>query len=615
MKTSANIYTLGLLLSFFSLPAMAQSYRWQQAVNYTMNVTLNTKLHTFEGSQNLVYTNNSPDTLKRVFYHLYFNAFQPKSMMDTRSRAIQDPDRRVKARILNLLPEETGRLEVVDLTQDRMPLKYSMQGTILVVELAKPILPHTSTTFDLKFLGQVPIQIRRSGRNNKEGIDYSMAQWYPKICEYDEQGWHPEPYVAREFYGVWGRFDVSITIDADYVVAASGILQNPEEIGFGYEQPGTKVKKKKKEITYHFVAENVHDFMWAADPDYVHKTVQVPDGPKMHYFYVEDDKTMETWPQLMEISPKMVSFMNQRFGKYAYSDFYVIQGGDGGMEYPMSTLIVGRGKIDGLVSVTMHEMLHSWYQGALGTNESLYPWMDEGFTSYAQAMTKQYLYGLENPLAGRYKRYLALVESGLQEPLTTHADHYATNSAYGAAAYSMGSLVPYQLAYIMGQGTFDKAFRDYYYRWQFRHPTPADFEKIMEKHSGMVLDWFFLDWLGTIKHLNYAINKVTAKEEHVNIELINKDQRPMPIELLITFKNGKQERYYIPLRMMRGEKVFTDNIKTTILPDWPWTNPTYLLQIKARLIDISKMELDPEHGMVDIDYTDNTWLNQTINNE
>jgi hypothetical protein len=300
----------------------------------------------------------------------------------------------------------------------------------------------------MTFEGQAPVQIRRTGRNNNEGIDYSMPQAYPKLCAYDKRGWHPNPYIAREFYGNWGRFDVKITIDPSYVVAASGILQNPEEIGYGYEKEGMKVKRKKKAITYHFISENVHDFMWAADPDYVHKHVQVPDGPLMHYFYVEDSITMKTWPKLMEVSPKFVSFMNKQFGKYAYDDFFVIQGGDGGMEYPMSTLINGKGSLNGLISVTIHEMFHSWYQGLLATNESLYPWMDEGFTSFGSTVTKAYLNGTQANFEGNINSYVSLYRSGKQEPLTTHSDHYKTNRAYGRAAYTLGALVPFQLRYI-----------------------------------------------------------------------------------------------------------------------------------------------------------------------
>jgi hypothetical protein len=614
MKTYTNFLISGLIVVIFASNSIAQPNRWQQSVDYTMNVSLNVENHNFEGTQKLVYTNNSPDTLTSVFYHLYFNAFQPGSMMDIRSRNIKDPDRRVTDRISKLSPEEIGMLKPTSLTQDNTDVKYTVVGTILEVELAKPILPNSSTTFDMNFIGQVPLQIRRSGRDNKEGIDFSMAQWYPKISEYDLQGWHPNPYIAREFYGVWGNFDVKITIDPTYIVAASGILQNPNEVGNGFEAPGTKIKKKRKEVTYHYKAEKVHDFVWAADPDYVHKTVQVPDGPLMHYFYQENETTKKTWAELMELSPKMVTYMNNRFGKYGYSDFSVIQGGDGAMEYAMATLINGNGSRS-VIGSTLHEMFHSWYYGVLGSNESLYAWMDEGFTSYAGNLTSQYLDNTEKPFERSINSYTRLAKSGLQEPLTTHSDHYNTNSAYSIAAYTIGSLVPYQLAYIMGQEKFDVAFRDYYNTWSFKHPNPTDFERVIEKNADMVLDWFFLDWIGTTKHLDYAIGEVKESEDKVEIELLNKDQRPMPVELLVTYKNGTQERYYMPLRMMRGSKEFTDNIKTTQLADWPWTHPTNRISINAKLSDISKIELDPDQGMVDIDYSNNIWPKENVENE
>ena len=234
-----NLKTLvGLsILGFFSF-AQAQnntSY-WQQHVDYTMEVDMNVEDYNYTGKQELVYTNNSPDTLDQVFYHLYFNAFQPGSEMDVRSLTIQDPDRRVVDRISKLEPDEIGFLKVSTLTQDGTALTYNVAGTVLEVSLAKPIAPGESTTFNMDFNGQVPVQIRRSGRNNAEGVALSMTQWYPKLAEYDFQGWHADPYIAREFHGVWGDFDVKISIDADYTIGGTGYLQNPE-IGHGYGAP------------------------------------------------------------------------------------------------------------------------------------------------------------------------------------------------------------------------------------------------------------------------------------------------------------------------------------------------------------------------------------------
>ncbi|MEO0330447.1 MAG: M1 family peptidase, partial [Bacteroidota bacterium] len=196
-----------------------------------MEIEMNVGTNQLGGTQTLVYYNNSPDTLNRIFYHLYFNAFQPGSMMDVRSRTIADPDRRVMDRILYLDEDGIGYQRVSSLKQDGKNLNYEMVGTILEVALNEPILPGKKSTFEMEFTAQVPLQIRRTGRDNAEGIRYSMAQWYPKMAEYDEHGWHSNPYIGREFYGIWGDFDVKITIDSSYVVASTGILQNPEEIG------------------------------------------------------------------------------------------------------------------------------------------------------------------------------------------------------------------------------------------------------------------------------------------------------------------------------------------------------------------------------------------------
>ena len=603
--TMMRLFTI--LLTTISVTALAQPDRWQQEADYTMEITMNVENHQFTGTQTLKYTNNSPDQLDRVFYHLFLNAFQPNSMMDVRSRNIEDPDRRVRDRISKLTPEEIGMLEPTSLKQNGQEVKYEVVGTILEVELNEPLAPGSVTTFDMTFKGQAPVQIRRTGRDNKEGIDYSMPQAYPKMVEYDYMGWHANPYVAREFYGVWGDYDVKITIDKDYVVAASGLIQNGNEVGYGYEDEGVKVKRKGKTLTYHFKAENVHDFMWAADRDYVHKKIQVPNGPEMHYFYQEDSITTKSWPELIEVSPKFVTFMNERFGKYPYPVFYVIQGGDGGMEYAMSTLVTGNRSVRSLVGVTIHEMFHSWYQGVLGSNESLHAWMDEGFTSYGSAITGAYLRGEESsPLQRSFKGYYSLVESGKQEPLTTQSDHYHTNRAYGTGAYTMGSLVPEMLGYVMGDETFEKAFRTYFNTWKFKHPNPNDFKRIMEKESGMELDWFFNDWIETTKTLDYSVESVEEQDDQTLVTLGNNGQRQMPVEVIVTLKNGDKQLYYFPLRSMRKDKTeFGEQLVYS--EDWPWTHPEKTFVIDANISEIQSVEVDPSKRMGDVKQDNDFW--------
>lgn len=599
-----NRFVLILSLFLFIFCVSAQDYRWQQRVAYQMEVKLDVNTHKLTGTQKLVYTNNSPDTLRKVYYHLYYNAFQPGSMMDVRSRTIADPDARVTDRISKLKDDEIGYQHILKLTQDGKEVRYQVFGTILEVELNKPLLPKTKTTFDMQFEAQVPVQIRRTGRNNREGIAYSMTQWYPKMAEYDHLGWHAYQYVAREFHGVWGDFDVKITIDPAFVVCGTGVLQNPNQIGHGYEKPGTKVNRPSGQLTWHFIAKDVIDFAWAADPDYTHSIAQVPDGPEVHFFFQKNEKTADNWKRLEEYVVKHFQFMNRTFGKYPYPVYSVIQGGDGGMEYPMCTLILGEGNFNGLVSTAIHEISHSWYQAVLASNESLYPWMDEGFTSFTQDESLAQFSRTENPHAGSYANYFALVRSGLQEPASQHSDHFTTNRAYSTAAYSMGSMLLNQLKYIMGDEIFYKAMRNYYNIWKFRHPEPNDFIRIMEKTSGLSLSWFMRYWINTTKRIDYGIRQVITQNNKTFVVIERIGELPMPVELTVTYHNGNREIYYIPLNEMLGNKR-TPASGWTTLTAWPWVNPTYTVEINNPASDIMSLEIDAGQQTADIDRKNN----------
>ncbi len=651
-----------LFLIFCTTIAVAQSERWQQHVNYTMNVDMNVQTNRFTGTQKLEYTNNSPDTLKRVFYHLYWNAFQPNSMMDTRSRELgktitnkkQDWDVRVKDRIQKLSPQEIGYQKVLSLKMNGIAQKYKTEETILVVDLSKPILPHGKVVFDLTFEAQVPLQIRRSGRDNPQtGVRYSMSQWYPKMCEYDYEGWHPTPYVAREFYGVWGDYDVKITIDKKYLIGGTGYLQNPQQIGFGYEAPGTKVTQAAgNTLTWHFTAPNVHDFMWAADPEFKHLSAQTADGKTINVIYNRDLKKLQQdfnalkpaqkntyqntenyiknwddrWQQVLDAALQELPYIQKTFGPYPWKQYSFVQGGDGGMEYPMATLINGSS-----LGTVFHEWMHSWYQGMLATNESEYPWMDEGFTSYAEDLVSrdytQFRYKkmaaanptdprlkaldsvlTEQPHANAYAGYYALVKLGLQEPLTTHADHYETNLAYSISSYSKGEIFLEQLGYITGAKTRDQILLQYYREWHMKHPNANDFIRIAEKVSNMKLDWYKEYWINTTKTIDYGIDSVWQEGNKTKIRLINKGKMPMPIDLQLTFQNGKKALYYIPMYLMFGGKADEfPGIQHIVEQPWKWTHPTYTVEVNGKLGNLAWIEIDPTHRLADVNQEDNLW--------
>ena len=632
------IATVSFIL--LSLATIAQPDRWQHRVKYTMNIDVNATTNRFTGRQRLEDSNNSPEKLTRVFYHLYWNAFQPNSSMDARSRELgkkmingrPDWDPRVRDRILNLKPDEIGYQEIVSLKMNGVPQPFKYHETILEVNLTTPIAPKSKVVFDMEFKAQVPLQVRRSGRDNPAtGVRYSMSQWYPKLCEYDYEGWHPTPYIAREFYGVWGDYDVTISIDKNYKLGGTGVLVNANEIGWGYDKPGTELKNITSEKrTWHFTGQNIHDFVWAADPDYKHLVRKVPNGPTLHVLYnfkPNDLKNDSAWDKVANAAVTALPFIEQHFGKYPYPQYSFIQGGDGGMEYPMATLIAGPS-----TGTVFHEWMHSWYQMMLGTNESLYAWMDEGFASFAEdlvskfyskhpsiqpyrdalvrqpnnAALKDLVATLPEDHAGAYDSYFDLAKSDLEEPMTTHADHYNTNFAYSLDAYSKGEVFVEQLGYITGAAMRDRILLEYYNRWRFKHPNAADFIKVAQDVSGIQLDWYKEYWINTTKTIDYAVDSLWEENGISKIRLRRIGQMPMPVDVKVTMKDGSTALHYVPLNLMFGAKQDEQLAQKFIVhEEWRWTHPTYILEVPGRLTDITSVEIDPSKRMADLNRKNN----------
>jgi hypothetical protein len=604
------IFSIITLISF-SLFSQSNTY-WQQHVDYTMDIDMNVENFQFDGTQKLVYTNNSPDNLHVVFYHLQFNAFQPGSQMDMRLQNIVDPDGRMvnnlgtkekpvyESRISKLKPNEIGYQKIISLKQNGKPVKYEVFGTILKVNLNTPIKAGKKATFEMKFKGQVPVQIRRSGRNNAEGVALSMAQWYPKLAEYDVEGWHANQYIAREFYGVWGDFDVTIHIDKKYTIGGTGYLQNPQQVGHGYENKSKKLNLPKGDkLTWHFKAPNVHDFTWAADKDYLHDIVQVPNGATLHFLYKNKEKTIENWKKMQDKAVKTMQFFNKAVGEYPYKQYSIIQGGDGGMEYGMCTLVNGDVPLSSLVGTMKHEIAHSWFQFVLATNEIKHSWMDEGFTSYISALAAHHLSDHKDKPVNferTYMTYNYIVKSGKEEPLTTQADRFNTNMAFSIGSYVKGQIFLSQLGYIIGEDNLDKALKKYFVNFKFKHPTPNDFKRVAEKVSGIQLDWYLNEWVETINTIDYAVKSVSNN----SITLNRIGKMPMPIDLKVTYVDGTSEEFYIPLEMMLGKKPTS----AKVLPYWGWGNPEFTFTAKK---SVKKVEIDTRHLMADIDRNNNVY--------
>lgn len=589
------------------LPAFAQSGYWQQRVEYVMDIDMDVATNRYTGKQKLTYYNNSPDTIYKVFYHLYFNAFKPGSEMDWRNKQMPDPDKRLN-KISNLKPAEQGYQKVNSLKQDGKTLTYNIEGTILEVTLDKPIAPGKKAVFEMDMEAQVPLQIRRGGRDNAENIRYSMSQWYPKMCAYDAHGWHPNEYIGREFYGEWGDFEVNISIDSSYTIGGTGYLQNATEVGHGYED-GQKVKRPAgNKLTWKFKAQNIHDFVWAADPDYVVSQQICKNGVKFYFVYQPDSATNAVWPKFGPYMERALDWINEHYGQYPYKQYSFIQGGDGGMEYPMATLITGKRGFSSLVGVSVHEMLHSWFQGVLAFDESHYSWMDEGFTTYVSDEVMDMLgYGDGNPLFwDGYSGYLSLVEDNENEPLTTHADYFNSNRSYGVSAYNSGGVFLHQLRYLVGETNYRNGMLRFFNEWKMKHPDALSLKRVMEKTSGLELDWYFEQFINSTNTIDYAVKTYYFTGDKSIVKLERKGRMMMPLEIQIVYANNTRETVYIPIPQLRGVKTdFTNPAKT--LNDWEWSNPTYTFELSGKG-KVKQIIIDPGYYIADTD-RDNNILN------
>lgn len=613
----ASVLLLWLLSAAFA--AAQTSPDWQQRVRYDMDIHLDAEQHRMHGRSRIVYYNHSPDTLRHVFFHLYFNAFHPQSMMAERNRHLPDPDRRVVPKIWRLGPDEQGFHRITYLAQEGKPLTFRITDTVLKAELARPLAPGDSTVFELRFHSQVPLQTRRSGRDNAEGIDFSMSQWYPKIAAYDGRGWHPDPYIGREFYGVFGTFDVRITLPSCYTIGATGVLLNADEVGHGYDRTSTQgwTRFDPREaglrctpgdsLTWHFYAERVHDFAWAADPDYIHETWR-DDSLGIAYHLLFQPDVAERWRPMRQWVPWLIRYYSRRIGRYPYPQFTVAQAGDGGMEYPMINFITGRRSPFSLLGVTAHEAAHEWFYGVLASNENAYAWMDEGFTSWATTEAVAHLLGQVPDHRDAALSVVRLQQMGLFERLNTPADWFASNVAYSVAAYPGGEMLLDLLGYVISDSLRDVFLQAYFRTYGLRHPNPYDVEKVAEQVSGLRLDWFFEQLTNSTytcdDALEVASQERTPEGWRVTLRLHRRGSMLLPVDLRLTLADGSTQWVHVPLGLAQGHKPVPPD--WIVAEPWLWTFPSYTLTLT--LPDrVVRAELDPLQRTPDHNRLNNAW--------
>ena len=578
-----------------------------------MDIDVDAENFTYQGKQTLTYTNNSPDELKVVYFHLYWNAFKAGSMMDQRVGGQgKNGDSRLQkdgiSRLASIPKTEEGAQNIHWIKQNGKDLKFEIQETIMKVELATPIKPNSSTTFTMDWDAVIPMQIRRSGRNNREGIDMTVTQWYPKIAEYDYDGWATFDYVGREFHAPFSDFEVNIKIDKNYVIGAGGILENPLEVK-GYDEKATIKTDDKNKATWKWSAKNMLDFAWAADKDYTVENFTVLDGPKVYYVYQKSDKT-KLWSDSKPYITQFFQLMNATFGRYTYPTYSFIQGGDGGMEYGMCTMILGEANsLEGLLGLMVHEGGHSWNQQIMAYNESMRPWMDEGFTSYYENLVMHQILppkvATANPFVGTLNAYRNFVKRGIEEPAVWFGDHHDNGGAYSFASYVKGELFLVQLGYIMGEQNLSVTMKEFYNTWKLKHPTDRDLMHIAQKVSGMDLKWFQNYWINTTKTIDYGIKEVKYDANSTTVTLINNGTVPMPIDFSILTKDKKVINYQIPLNMTHVWKKKDIYGDFTTLNYWPWTQKEYTFTIPYNKSQISTLGIDFSQRLADVNMADN----------
>ncbi len=596
------------LFSFSQSFAQVSAGYWQQRVEYQLDVRLDDQSHAVQGRAKLKYFNNSPDTLRRVFFHLYWNAFQPNSAFAKWAKRMAAD--MVDNRLFELSASEMGKMDIFSVLQNGSATTFRVNETIMEVELSRPLMPGDYANFDIAWQGQVPPTIARAGRNSPNGVAYSFTQWYPKICAYDRRGWHADPYIGREFYGEFGSFKVNITLPKKYLVAATGVLKNADVIGYGYENEGVKpVPNYGLVNVWKFEADNVHDFAWSADPEYVLEKIKIRDGLTLHFIYQPSPNVTTAFKAVQKFAVENLAYIEANFGKYLYPQFTFAQGGQWAMEYPMLTLME-TGSDSSITGTAVHEWMHNWYYGMMGNNENDEHWLDEGFACYT---TSDILGHAMPQSATRFRRaaFDQVEQQGAQvvDPASTPANLFRQNLWYFFNAYPKGETFLWQLRYIVGDEAFKRGMLRYHADWHFKHPTGDDFVRTMERASNMELDWYYAGWIKTLQTIDYGVEMPLPDGGSASkIILKNKGSLPMPVEVSIEFKDGSSERHYIPLDLQYGLKTFpagTTNV--TNHEPWSFSVDIYEIRLEKPVTSIKSVTIDPDGWTADVNRKDNRW--------
>ncbi len=591
---------------------------WQQRVDYVIRATLDTATHTLAGRETIRYSNRSPDTLRYVWIQLDQNIYRT----DSRGSLMNPPGARFAGAGF------VGGYVIDELTAVRrsagggrpdtkVPLATTLNGTVMRLDLDRPLAPGAAATFEIAYHFQIPEHgSDRMGREQfPEGWLYTLGQWYPRLAVYDDvRGWNTEQYLGQgEFYLEYGDFDVAITVPRSFVVVATGTLLNPVEVLTTAErarlaqalksdstvpiiakteagQPSTRPPGRSPTLTWHFSAKNVRDVAWAAAPNFIWDASGW-EGILIQSLYPPEANA--DWQNSTAYSRHTIRHYSEKWLHYPYPVATNVAGPVGGMEYPMIVFCGDRSGGRGLFSVTTHELGHQWFPMIVGSNERLYAWMDEGFNTFINIYSGMTYYHDTLEGRGEARQWARFAATGRDEASMLPPDR-VDGPLLGQAAYNKPATGLYLLRQhiVADTARFDAAFREYIRRWAFKHPTPADFFRSMEDGLGEDLSWFWRGWFYTTAVVDQAVDSVTTLRDssgtpYAAIFLSSPGGLPMPVDLRLTFADRSTEAVRLPVEvwLLRNRYV-------------------YLRPARAELV---KVEIDPDSQFPDVMRENNGW--------
>jgi hypothetical protein len=586
---------------------------WQQRADYTISASLDTATKSLTGEERIVYHNNSPDTLRYVWMQLDQNLFR----QDSRGALIFDQSSRFGTAGANggfglsgvgvrQLPASTRAT-----AGTFVPVTPVVNGTMMRLDLPRPLPPGAGLQIDVAWRFPFGANANRMGIESVDGNDiYEVAQWYPRMAVYDDvRGWNTEQYYGQgEFYLEYGSFDVSLTVPTDMPIGATGVLTDPasvltplqrQRLAAAKRSRTTVIIRGKDEIgpasrpstaggtlTWHFTADSVRDFAWAAARHFIWDAVGADSGRVLaQSFYPPSADSI--WRRSSEYVKHAVEFYGTRWLPFPYPVMTNINGVEGGMEYPMIVFCHNRTEPVGLFSVTDHEVGHSWWPMIVGSNERLYPWMDEGFNTFQNYYSWLDFYGTPPVTRGTTETVVAFELSGDEQPIATPPDR---TGGLGMVAYRKpGYGLRVLREQVLPAGRFDAAMREYARRWAFKHPTPADFFRTIEDYTGEELSWFWHGWFYTTGTLDQAVDSVTtvAANGRQRIWLRNLGPLVMPVALGLGYDDGTTEKVTLPVEV------------------WFYGNNYFYVVSDPR--KLTSVTVDPENAFPDVDRSNNAW--------